>query len=236
MSMRVLGIIPARGGSKGIPRKNIIHVAGKPLIQYSIDEALKSAQLTHCIISTDDDEIAQVARACGGEVPFKRPLHLATDQAQSYDVVIHALEFMEARHKMEYNAVVLLQPTTPLRKSEDIDQAISLLESSQADSVVTLCDVGAMHPSRMYYLAGDPGVYKLQALLPEGSSMTPRQELKKVYIRSGDIYATSRTSLFKNKSLIGKDARAIEIPIERSINIDSWNDMYLFERYVSLHG
>lgn len=236
MSMKVLGVIPARGGSKGIPRKNIFPIAGKPLIQYSIEEARKSAKLTHCIISTDDDEIAQVARACGGDAPFKRPPHLATDHAQSYEVVIHALEFMEARHKIEYDVIVLLQPTTPLRRSEDIDQAISILENYQADSVVTLCDVGAMHPSRMYYIGGQAGTNKMRPLLPEGSSMIPRQELEKVFIRSGDIYAISRASLLANKSLIGIDPYALEIPLERSINIDSWNDLYLFERYVSLHG
>ena len=127
--MRVLGIIPARGGSKGLPGKNIKLLNGIPLIAYTIKEALNS-NLEEFIVSTDSEEIAEVARNYGGKVPFLRPAEIATDNASSLDVVLHALDFMKEHEGKEYDAIMLLQPTTPYRDREDINQAINLLMSS----------------------------------------------------------------------------------------------------------
>jgi CMP-N-acetylneuraminic acid synthetase len=127
--LRVLGIIPARGGSKGLPGKNIKLLNGIPLIAYTIKEAIKS-KLEECIVTTDSEEIASISRLYGGNVPFIRPIEIATDNASSIDVVLHALNFMKEHKNKEYDAIMLLQPTTPFRDSEDINQALDLLIKS----------------------------------------------------------------------------------------------------------
>ena len=152
---RVLAVIPARGGSKGIPRKNIIPIHGKPLLAYSIEPALKAATLTRVIVSTEDEEIAQVAREWGADVPFMRPSELATDRAKSLPVVQHAIRTLEVEEGQPYDAVVMLQPTTPLRTSEDIDRGVRMLFETGADSVVTVVEVGGHHPFRMKRLLDD---------------------------------------------------------------------------------
>jgi len=140
--MNVLGLIPARGGSKGIPRKNIAPVLGRPLLAYTCDAALASRSLTRVILSTDDEEIARVGREAGVEVPFLRPAHLSEDQTPSIDVVIHAVEWLDANTGSRPDAVVLLQPTSPLRTSRHIDEACDLLQADDtADSVVSVIEV-----------------------------------------------------------------------------------------------
>src|SRR5262245_13926725 len=129
--MNVLGLIPARGGSKGVPRKNIKPLAGKPLLNYTAEAALSSQKLTRVILSTEDEEIAEVGRACGIEVPFLRPAELAQDTTPTLPVVQHALQFLEAMGS-HFDAVCLLQPTNPFRRTVDIDNCIELLESGQA--------------------------------------------------------------------------------------------------------
>jgi len=150
--MKILGIIPARGGSKGVPGKNIKHLAGKPLISFSIDAA-KDSSLSKVIVSTDDEQIAAVARELGADVPFLRPDFLASDTAKSLDVSRHALLTMEKSDNLQYDAIMLLQPTTPFRTTEDINQAIELLIANpDADSVISVVDVQGHHPARMKYL------------------------------------------------------------------------------------
>ena len=129
--MKVLAVIPARGGSKGVPQKNIRLLAGKPLIGYTIDAARDSKELTNWIVSTDDEAIAEVARECGAEVPFIRPELLATDSAKAIPVIQHALKEMEERDGIQYDAVMMLQPTTPFRTAEDIDEAIRILRATE---------------------------------------------------------------------------------------------------------
>ena len=152
--MRVLGIVTARGGSKGIPRKNIVPLLGKPLLAYTAQAALAARRLTRTVLSTDDEEIAEVGRAWGLEVPFLRPLELARDDTPTIPVLQDVVRKLEANGE-SYDAILTLQPTTPLRRPEDIDGAITLLEQSGADAVISFVEVGEKHPSRMKFIGED---------------------------------------------------------------------------------
>jgi len=222
--MRVLGVIPARGGSKGIAKKNIVDICGKPLIAYSIDAASRSQRLSTFIVSTDSDEIADVAIGYGALAPFRRPAEISNDIASSFDVIMHALDFMEAETNSIYDAVMLLQPTTPMLTAAIIDAAILQLSNCDCDSVVSVVDVGANHPYRMYEL-DDKNT--LVGLLANEDPMMPRQKLPKVYIRSGDVYVTRRECLMQKLSLIGNASKAILIKPEDTVNIDTVEDLMI---------
>lgn len=221
--LRVLGVIPARGGSKSIPNKNVADLNGKPLIAYAIDGAKNSHFLDDFIVSTDSEEIASIARAYGANVPFIRPANLSTDDADSLGVMLHALQFMEDQRGEPYDAVVMLQPTTPFRKASWIDEALRRLNESNLDSIVSVVDVGANHPYRMYSLDQD------NELVPfvdgVGDPMMPRQKLPPVYIRSGDIYVTRRSCLVEQMSLIGAESGGLIIDPEFAVNIDEPIDL-----------
>lgn len=221
--MNILGVVPARGGSKGIARKNVADVAGKPLVAWTLDAAKAAAGLTRVVVSTEDPEIAAVCRSLGGDVPFLRPAELAQDRTPTLPVVLHALAQAEAQDGRRYEAVVLLQPTTPLRQPEDIDRCVDLLRATGADSVVSVVDVGGYHPLRMKKFEGERLVnYVEQA----GENMRPRQELPPVFIRNGAIYATRR-AVIDGGALVGGDCRGYVMPADRSVNIDSPNDLLL---------
>ena len=225
---KILAVIPARGGSKGIPNKNIVDVGGSPLIKYTIDAALGSEMLTHCVVSTDSDEIADVAQSCGALVPFKRPNNLSNDKALLLPVMQHAVKFMEAKQGYQYDLVIMLQPTTPLRQAKDIDNAIKLLFDTNADSVISVVDVEGHHPLRMKRIVDG----RLVNFIDQGhEDMRPRQELPPVYIRNGAIYATQRDILMKKDSFTGMDSRAYIMPSDRSVNIDTHEDLLLAKSY-----
>jgi CMP-N,N'-diacetyllegionaminic acid synthase len=219
----VLGVIPARGGSKGIPRKNLVDLAGKPLIAYTIEASLRSRSVNRLVVSTEDDEIARVSAQYGAAVPFKRPPELSTDHTHSLPVVQHALTTMEALDECVYDVVVLLQPTTPMRNTADIDSGIDLLIGSGADSVVSVVDVGANHPYRMKRIQDDG---RLVNFVEQGfEDMRPRQDLPAVYIRSGDLYIVRRNVIMEIGTLVGPHCRALVIPEERAVNIDTRFDL-----------
>ena len=225
---KILAVIPARGGSKGIPNKNIVDVGGNPLIKYTIDAALDLEILTHCVVSTDSDEISDVAKSCGALVPFKRPKHLSDDQALSLPVMQHAVEFMESKQGYQYDLVIMLQPTTPLRQTSDIDNAIKLLFDTNADSVVSVVEVDGYHPLRMKRVVDG----RLINYIDQGhEDMRPRQELPPVYSRNGAIYATIRDVLMDKDSFTGSDIRSYIMPLERSINIDTQLDLQLAKSF-----
>lgn len=230
--MKILGIIPARGGSKGVPGKNIKMLAGKPLIVHTIEAAL-SSELTKVIVTTDDGEITSVAKGAGAEVPFTRPAELASDTAKSLEVAIHALQTMEIIDG-NYDAVMLLQPTTPFRTMEDINAAIHLLNKNpDADSVISVVDVQGHHPARMKYLQEGKLIDPPFAEVYENQN---RQELRPMYIRNGAIYLTKRNILLGN-SYKGKNCMGLLMPQERSINIDTLQDFkyaeWIHEQYFS---
>ena len=225
---KILAIIPARGGSKGIPNKNIIDIGGNPLIKYTIDAALKSKMLTHCVVSTDSDVISDVAKSCGAMVPFRRPDSLSDDKALSLPVIQHAVNFMESDQGFLYDAIVMLQPTTPLRQTKDIDNAINMLFDTDADSVISVVDVEGYHPLRMKRVVDG----KLINYIDQGhEDMRPRQKLPPVYIRNGAIYATRRNIMMKKNSFSGMDSRAYIMPSDRSVNIDTHEDLLLAKSY-----
>lgn len=222
---RVLGVIPARGGSKGVPRKNVAPILGKPLIGYTIEAALKSRLLTEVVVSTDDDEIAEVSRKFGAQVPFRRPAELATDKALAVPTIQHAVREMEKLREYRYDAVVMLQPTTPLRTAEDIDECLKKLFATGADSVIAVVEVGGHHPVRMKRIVDD----RLVDYSEEEIENRPRQELPPVYLRAGSVYATKRDVLMERNSFKGTVSRPYVIPPERAVNIDTPIDLKIAE-------
>ena len=227
---RILGVIPARAGSKGIPNKNIIEVGGQPLIKYTIEAALGSTMITDCIISTDSDEIASLAESLGLSAPFIRPNNLSDDKALSLPVIQHAVNFMEKKHDFHYDAVIMLQPTTPLRTSGDIDKALSILISEKLDSVISVVEVEGNHPLRMKRIINN----RLVNYVDQGhEDMRPRQELPKVYIIICEIYDTIRDVLIDEDSFAGENSYPYVMKKEKSINIDTISDLYLTQIYIN---
>lgn len=216
---KVLALITARGGSKGLPRKNILLAGGKPLIAWTVDEAISAECVDRVVLSSDDDEIIAAAMAAGCEVPFRRPVHLATDVTASINVVLHALDQLPG-----YEYVVLLQPTSPLRTAADIDAAFGLMIESGAPSCVSVCDVD-QSPYWMYKVAAGN---KLERLLSGMDRVTRRQDLPPIYILNGAIYIANIDWLRVNKSFVGVETVAYLMPKERSLDIDTAQDFELF--------
>jgi len=211
-----IAVIPARGGSKGIPRKNIIDVAGKPLIAYTIETALASRYLDRVIVSTDDVEIAKVSKQYGAEVPFLRPAHLATDEAKTIDTVIDTLERIE----QSYDYVVLLQPTQPLRTVQQIDDAIQQVVEQNQSSLVSVEEV-TDHPI-LYRTMTTEG--KLLPLLHQNSTVR-RQDFEPYYKVNGLIYINKVDELTHDTSLNDNEYSFL---IKQTIDIDTWNDIKEF--------
>jgi CMP-N,N'-diacetyllegionaminic acid synthase len=223
--MKILAIIPARGGSKGVPRKNIRVVAGEPLIAYSIRAATAMKHLLHrIVVSTEDEEIAQVARQYGAEIPIMRPTELATDTAPSKPVLQHMLRYLEQQEQSKFDWVLLLQATALFRSAEDIESAIELAKAGDCDSVISVCQVYAEHPILMKRIENNQ-------LLPyciEEKEGTRRQDYQPAaYIRNGAIYLTKRDVLMEDNSIWGKVIRPYIMPAERSLNIDNELDLKL---------
>ena len=219
--MRVLGLIPARGGSKGVPRKNIRLLCGKPLLQYTAEAARAARRLSRTILSTDDEEVAEVGRRCGLEVPFLRPAELARDETPMLPVVQHALRFVEAQGD-RYDAVSLLQPTNPLRRPEDIDACIELLEQRHAHSVVTILCVPAEYNPHWVYFRDADGPLHLST--GEATPITRRQDLPPAFHREGSVYVVRRDVVMRQNSLQGVRLIGYLLETGRSVNIDSLAD------------
>jgi CMP-N,N'-diacetyllegionaminic acid synthase len=225
--MRVLGVVTARGGSKGIPRKNIVSLLGKPLLAYTAEAALSAKLLTSTVLSTEDEEIARVGRDWGLAVPFLRPSELAQEDTPTIPVIQDIVRKLEAKGE-DYDAVLVLQPTNPLRLAEDIDGAIELLEASGADSVISFVDVGEKHPARMKFVSAAGRVSNPP--FAEEFEGQRRQDLPKIYLREGSIYLTRRAILMEHNSVQGRDCRAWIIPQERYCNIDTPFDLFMAEQ------
>ena len=225
----ILCVVPARGGSKSILKKNIKFLDGKPLIFYTIREALKVFKKENIVISSDDDQILDVAKKNGCNVYFKRPKKLATDSAKSYGVVLHSLNFMEKLNNIKYEAIMMLQPTSPLRKSSHIKKSIKIFNSNNVDSIVSVVDVDGNHPYRMKTIKNK----YLHNYFDQGfEDMRPRQKLPKIYIRNGAIYLNKRSVIMKNKQLVGKKVMPLIMEAKYSINIDSIIDFYVAEQMI----
>ena len=219
----VLGIIPARGGSKGVKRKNMSILGGKPLIDYTVIAAKESKHLTEFILSSDDREIIDHCVGLGVNVPFTRPPDLATDSSPTLDVVLHSISYFET-HGKDFQAVMVLQPTTPFRTSEMIDQAIETFVNSGSSSLVSIVDVGANHPHRMYSVDDKHNMYPV---ISTDDPMLARQKLPKFFIRSGDIYLISVEELKRTKKLVGDAPLGFILDANETVNIDTEMDLII---------
>jgi CMP-N-acetylneuraminic acid synthetase len=228
--MRVLGLIPARGGSKGVPRKNVRPLAGKPLLRYTAEAALASRRLARVVLTTDDAEIAAVGRACGLDVPFVRPAELALDTTPTLPVVQHALAALEAAGDA-FDAVCLLQPTSPLRTAETIDACVGLLEASGADAVVTVLRVPAEYNPHWVYFRAEDGALRLST--GEAQPIARRQALPAAYHREGSVYVTRRGVVMEGNSLYGTRVVGHEVSAAASVNIDDLSDWARAEELVA---
>lgn len=213
---RVLGVITARGGSRGIPRKNLVDVAGKPLIAHSIDAALGSRLLDRVILSTDDEEIAGVGRRHGVDVPFLRPAHLAADGTPSVPVLLHALAHLESVDGYRPAAVMLLQPTSPLRTSAHIDEAIELFREQGADSVVSVSEP-LEHPCEMVQVSEG----RMTFALPGVEGAAGRQQYPEFFFLNGAILLVTREVLARAEHPWGGKIVAFPMSPLDSIDIDS---------------
>jgi len=228
--IKVLGIITARGGSKSIPRKNIIDLSGKPVLAYSIEAALKS-QLDDVILSTEDEEIAKVGRKHGVKVPFMRPLELAQDDTPHVPVLIHALKEYEKMNGEHYDYVLTIQPTSPLRTPDDINQAIKIAEREKPDCVVSLEKYTDLSIEKLKYLEEDGSV--ISAVEDEKKlEGSPRQKRKPLYRRNGAIYLTKREVLLGG-SVYGDKVFGFEMPAERSIDLNGPIDLELAKFFLN---
>jgi CMP-N,N'-diacetyllegionaminic acid synthase len=225
-SLRVLAIVPARGGSKGIPRKNIRMLAGKPLLAWTAQAALGASKLARTILSTDDEEIALVGRSVGLDVPFMRPHELARDDTPTLPVLQHAIREL-AEQGERYDAVCLLQPTHPYRTAAQIDACISLLESSRTDAVVSMLEVPHHYNPHWVYLPDPDGFMRLST--GESAPIARRQLLPKAYHRDGSIYVT-RTKTIEAGSLYGDHLVGHVVSGNESVNLDNLEDWARAER------
>ncbi|NOQ31663.1 MAG: acylneuraminate cytidylyltransferase family protein [Helicobacteraceae bacterium] len=225
----MLAIIPARGGSKGLPGKNIRDLNGKPLIAYTIEAAQKSKQITKIIISTDDEEIADVCREYI-DIPFMRPQELAQDNSLIVDTYIYTVEKVNNMFGTNYDSVVALLPTCPLRTAEDIDKAIDIFKEKNADSVISFYE--APHPMQWYRKIDKDGV--LRAVVPEGDRLANRQEEEKTYLPNGAIYVF-KMDILRDRKYYSDKTYPYLMPAEKSIDIDNLSD-FEYAEYVTRKG
>jgi len=231
--MRVLGLIPARGGSKGVPRKNVRMLGGKPLIGYTIGTALSAKRIERVIVSTDDDEIAEVAASLGAEVPFLRPARLAQDDTPMFPVVAHALESIIA-DGWTPDAICLLQPTFPFRRPEDVDACIDALAARQADCVISVHRVpDDFNPHWVYFEQAD-GTLRLST--GDSEPIPRRQELPPAFHRSGAVYVSRVSTIIDDRSLYGNRIVGYETTTESSCNIDTFEDWNRAEALAARQG
>ncbi len=217
----ILGLIPARGGSKGVPGKNLRRVGGRSLIEWAVRAGQGSRYIDRLILSSDDPALMDEAHRVGCEVPFQRPAALAADGTPGIDPVLHALETLPER----YDYVVLLQPTSPLRQAEDIDRSVARCLEQGAPAAVTLCPV-AQQPHWMYHLDAEGG---MQPLMPPETHTARRQELPPLYVLNGAVYVAEVALLKKTRSFLTPETRGVIMPPERSLDIDTEMDLTLCE-------
>ncbi|MGK9117716.1 cytidylyltransferase domain-containing protein [Olivibacter jilunii] len=218
----MLAIIPAREGSKGLPGKNIKLLAGKPLIAYSIEAALKSRSITKVIVTTDSEEIAKISMDFGAECPFLRPSELSTDTARSIDVYKHTIDWLRANESLEVESMAILQPTSPLRTHVDIDAAISLFYERNADSVVSYCR--EHHPIRWHKYITEDG--KFENIFQE--ALNNRQVERPSFFPNGAIYVF-RSNLMEQEKYYTSNSYAYVMPRIKSVDIDTLEDFEYVE-------
>lgn len=221
---KIVCVIPARGGSKGLPGKNIRKLAGTPLIAHTIEQARQSRYIDRTIVSTEDSGIAGIARACGAEVPFVRPAYLAADNAATVDVLLHAISWFEEREGYDFDILVLLHATAPLRNADDIDNCIKMLLEKKADNVFSVTESHRNPYFNMIEIADDGKV----SLSKEGR-FASRQSAPKVYDMNASVYAWWKDILKREKGVFLKNSHVYIMPKERSVDIDDEVDFRIAE-------
>ena len=223
----VLAIIPARGGSKGLPGKNIKVLCGKPLIAWSIEAGLGSKYIDEVMVTTDSDEIARIARDFGASVPFLRPAELASDTSTSMDVIRHALDFYEEKTHKVFDYIALLEPTSPLRVKEDIDNAIELLLGNpQATAVVGICKTESQNPA---FLVKRNMNNFLIGYENTDMKIVRRQDISDVYFFEGSVYVSDTATLRARNTFYHENTLGYEFPKWKSIEIDDIDDFIMVE-------
>jgi CMP-N,N'-diacetyllegionaminic acid synthase len=214
---RVVGIVPARAGSKGITRKNIRLMAGKPLLSYTATAALSACRLSRVLLSTDDPEIAAIGSAAGLEVPFLRPGELALDSTPMVEVVLHAIGWLQARGQ-SYDAVCLLQPTSPLRSASTIDRCIALLWERDVDSVISVRPVPAEYNPHWVYFENAAGLLEPSI---SGAEIPCRQQLPHAYHPDGSVFVARTPIVISQRSLKGKRTLGAVSPEQEAADLDT---------------
>jgi len=226
MAVEVLGMVMARGGSKGVPRKNIRLLAGEPLVAYTIGEALRSTYITRRVISTEDAEIAAVAARYGAEVPFLRPAELAEDHVQDLPVIQHCLQALADTEGYRPDIVVHLRPTAPLRRAEHIDAGVALLLATPEADCVRSVTPAPQHPLKMWRIVDD----RLQPFVPEevygiaAAYNMPRQRLPAAYVQNGSVDVVRTATITEKQSMTGSVIVPLLMEEADSVNIDSLSD------------
>jgi CMP-N,N'-diacetyllegionaminic acid synthase len=230
---KILGLIPARSGSKGIKDKNLYPILGKPLISYVCETALNSKCFDQLILSSDCDKIISVAKKHGIDVPFIRPKELAEDETLVVDVIYHALNWFQINKGVTYDYICLLQPTSPLAKKSDYENAIQTAIENDADTVVTVYKCGQVHPSIMYTREENGKVDWFVKKLG-WNNMSRRQDLSPIFMRSGIVYVFRADMILKSKKLYGNRIFSIEVEEERgSVDINTKLDLKIAEFLLS---
>lgn len=229
--MKVLAIIPARGGSKGVPGKNIKNLGGKPLIAYTIERAFESKKLSKIVLSSEDEEIINTAKNLGIEVPFVRPMELATDQAKSIDVVNHAVLELEKNNEF-FDAVCLLQISSPFREKGFIDKAIQKFIDENVDALISVLKVPHEFNPHWTFIPDNTGHLRIST--GDKEIITRRQDLPTSYYRDGSIYIT-KTDIIKKGSFYGEKLGYIENNPKYFINIDTLEDWKKAKEWIRIN-
>jgi CMP-N-acetylneuraminic acid synthetase len=231
----VLGLIPARGGSRGIPRKNLVPLAGKPLLGWVAEQGLRSQTLSDVVVSSDDPEIIAAARSFGVRAPFVRPAGLSGDEVLVVEVLAHALRWLRENEGAEYEYACLLQPTAPLALAEDYDRAVRTAFEKSADTVISVARCGQLHPAIMFTLADDGSADWFLKAGPEGR-MARRQDLPPLFIRTGVVYVVRSSLILEQGTLYGEKLYAVKVPEERAIGIDTPLDLEVAAAMLARRG
>lgn len=223
--MKTIGIIPARAGSKRLARKNVRLLGGKPLVAWTIEAARRSRRLSKLVVSSDDAQVLEIATGYDPQLALRRPAEIAGDTSLAIEFVRHALDALERDGQGPFEAVAILQPSSPFTLPEDIDATIELLDKSGADSAVSVMQLDhAIHPLKMKLLEGD----HLVPYLAEERGRMAAHELTTIYVRNCSVYATRRSSIDRGQ-VIGDDCRGYVMPRERSLDINDEVDLAFAE-------
>lgn len=228
----LLALVTARGGSKGVPRKNVKLLHGRPLIAWTIDAARATKAVPRVVVSTDDEEIARIAVECGAEVPFMRPEEHAGDGSSHIGVLVHAIEWFEANEGYRPEYILTMQPTSPLRTADDIEAACTIAETNDADAVVGVEETH-IHPFLVRRIGSDG---KLEEFVPTDAGYLRRQDLPPAYAVNGAIFLNRRESLLRDMTFEPKGTYPYVMPPDRSLQIDTPWDWLLIEHVLGAQG